>query len=271
MPINEELIEMFIAYLWEEVRHHSIYVLGAQGELVVDILPRIPSMESVDRTKEVLERISKNFKSFKEFSVFTAKAFDCSGLGVNFFLKHKLIKSDCIADTLYTEYCTKIPKKDLRKGDMVFQQGTKKVTVYDEKLKKDVTKEITYMHHVGYYVDENKVIEAKGRLSGVVESTYSDSKWSHAGRPKFWEAPSPEKPVLTRELSLTDPMMKGDDVKTAQELLIKKGYNPGVADGVFGKNTEIASKNFKYDNGLKSDTGTIGKKTAEKLGFKWEG
>jgi peptidoglycan hydrolase-like protein with peptidoglycan-binding domain len=65
-------------------------------------------------------------------------------------------------------------------------------------------------------------------------------------------------------------MMKGDDVYNAQKLLNDKGYSCGTADGVFGRKTEIATKNFQIDNGLTSD-GIIGKKTAEKLGFKWEG
>ena len=65
--------------------------------------------------------------------------------------------------------------------------------------------------------------------------------------------------------------MRGDDVMEAQKLLEEKGYDPGAVDGIFGNKTEQASKDFKRDNGLKYETGTIGKKTAEKLGFIWEG
>ena len=270
MPINEDLIKLFTAYLWTEVNNHSIYVLGAQGQLVVDILPKIPDMESTTRTKEILGRISANFKSFKEFSVFVARAFDCSGLGTQFFLDHKIIESDCTADTLYTKYCKQIAKSQLKEGDMVFQQGVKKVKKYDEKLKRDVVVEVEYMHHVGYYVGNNTVIEAKGRAYGVVASKFNSSNWSHAGRPIFWDTPEPEKPVLTRKLYLTDPMMTGDDVKEVQSRLNALKYSCGTADGIFGKKTDIAVKNFQADNNLNA-RGIVGKKTAEALGFKWEG
>lgn len=63
----------------------------------------------------------------------------------------------------------------------------------------------------------------------------------------------------------------GEDVQKVQERLNELGYNCGTADGVFGNKTEIASKNFKHDAGLKNETGTIGKKTAEALGFEWQG
>lgn len=260
MPINEDLIKIFTSYLWNEVTNHSIYVLGAQGQLVVDILPKIPDMESVEKTKAILGRIAQNFKSYKDFSVFIAKAFDCSGLGVKFFLDHKLIDYDCTADALYKNYCKQIPKADLKEGDAVFQQGTK--TVKGEKVK--------YMHHVGYYVGDNTVIEAKGRAYGVVASKFDSSNWSHAGRPIFWDTPEPKQPVLKRKLYLTDPMMTGEDVREVQIRLNNLKYNCGTADGIFGKKTDIAVKNFQSDNGI-SAKGVVGKKTAEALGFKWEG
>ena len=66
--------------------------------------------------------------------------------------------------------------------------------------------------------------------------------------------------------------MKGDDVEDCQKLLIEKKYNPGKVDGVFGRNTEIAVKNFQTDSNLNvSRLGVVGKKTATALGFIWEG
>ena len=57
-----------------------------------------------------------------------------------------------------------------------------------------------------------------------------------------------------------------------QEELINRKYNPGPTDGIFGKNTEIAIKNFQTDAKLDIKRyGTVGKKTAEALGFVWEG
>lgn len=57
---------------------------------------------------------------------------------------------------------------------------------------------------------------------------------------------------------------KGNDVKTLQTLLNEKGYNCGKVDGIFGKNTENAVKQFQKDNGLSVD-GIVGTKTWEAL------
>ena len=274
-----ELIQMFVDYLYVQVKNHDIYTLGAQGQLVVDILPKIPELENVERTKQILNKIKQNFYEYKSFDVFTARAFDCSGLGTEFFMKNGLIKNDTTADGLY-KLCDRINFKELQLGDMVFQESTRVVKTWDDKLSKNVEVRETYQHHVGYVarIDNGTIyiVEAKGRSYGVVESVFSKSNWDNAGRPRFWNStpqpvpPTPVKPVLKRELSLKDPMMRGDDVSNAQWLLNNKGYNPGTIDGIFGKNTDIATKNFQTDNNLTAD-GIIGKKTATALGFDWEG
>lgn len=71
-----------------------------------------------------------------------------------------------------------------------------------------------------------------------------------------------------RILKKTSPLMKGDDVKYIQELLIKLGYNVGStkADGQFGTNTESAVKSFqkshKDSSGkLLTVDGKVGEKT----------
>ncbi len=57
---------------------------------------------------------------------------------------------------------------------------------------------------------------------------------------------------------------KGDDVKQLQERLIELGYEPGTPDGVFGKGTKTAVKEFQRRNGLDPD-GEAGPKTLEIL------
>lgn len=268
------LIDEFVAYLYDQVRLHDIYVLGGQGQAVADILPRIPEMENGSNTKKILERIKTNIYEFVEFDMKKSRAFDCSGLGTEFFIKHNLISGDTTADGLY-KLCDEIPLKagSLKLGDMVFQEGYKTVKVYDEKLKKDTIKKVPYQHHVGYVskIEDGKctkVVEAKGRAYGVVESDFKTSNWDRAGRPKFWNK-EPEIYTLDRELYLTDPMMKGEDVKKVQERLNVLNFNCGAADGIFGSKTEIAVKNFQYDAKLEiTRYGTVGKKTAHALGFK---
>lgn len=262
--LAEQLILEFIGYLWEEVRKYSIYVLGGQGQAVADILPKIPDMESSKNLRKILEKIKVNIYEHPEFDMKRSRAFDCSGLGTEFFMQYDLINSDTTADGLY-KMCDDLPVKIevLKLGDMVFQQGYKKVD----------GRTIAYMHHVGYVAEVvdgkcTKIIEAKGRAYGVVASDFNLSNWSHAGRPKFWNK-QPQPYVLTRELYFTDPMMKGEDVKKVQEKLNALAFNCGDADGVFGRKTEFAVKNFQSDNGLKDD-GIVGKKTAAALGFGWE-
>lgn len=56
----------------------------------------------------------------------------------------------------------------------------------------------------------------------------------------------------------------GNDVRTAQTALIRAGYAPGRADGIFGSNTERAVKQFQRVLGLRQD-GIIGPRTWEFL------
>ena len=55
-------------------------------------------------------------------------------------------------------------------------------------------------------------------------------------------------------------------IRTLQERLTELGYQPGPADGLWGKNTESALKQFQQDQGV-SVTGTVDEDTAKKLGL----
>jgi len=247
-------------YLFSRI-NIDLYVYSGNGELFVNQLPRLTSMELInhtqkqafDNTQRVLTLLHKRL--LQGVNIFDIRGEDCGGLAVKFLLDNGIIDEDMTANALY--HFTKkngkeIPLSEVRNGDYVFEGDA------DNKW------------HVGYAVSETSAVECMNHDEGVVETTIAKRKWKYATRPN-WYIIEPKKPILTRELKLTDPYMRGEDVREAQLLLQAHGYNPGTIDGVFGKNTEIASKNFKHDNGLKSETGTIGKKTAEKLGFIWEG
>jgi len=79
--------------------------------------------------------------------------------------------------------------------------------------------------------------------------------------------PKPDEPKedikVVRTLRLTDPYMRGDDVKHAQERLIVHGYNI-TADGVFGKKTYNAVREFQAAKKLTID-GIVGKNTLAAL------
>lgn len=228
----------------------SMYVLGAQGHKFVSLLDKLSSMEKNDvkLVQNVLTLLKKKLEAGVD--IMTLLAFDCSGLGMKWLIGNGIYKYDMTAKDMYNSIPNKITAlSSVKVGDMVFTES---------------------LGHVGYAIGDDMVIEARGTAYGVVLTSLYKREWTKAARPDWW-IDIEEKPVLKRELKLTDPYMMGEDVKTTQALLTEKGYNPGVIDGVFGKNTEIASKNFKHDNGLKYETGTIGKRTAEKLGFTWEG
>lgn len=67
-------------------------------------------------------------------------------------------------------------------------------------------------------------------------------------------------PVLERYLKYTIPNMTGNDVKVVQTRLKELRFNPGIIDGVFGRNTESAVKKFQSSKRLTTD-GIIGPKT----------
>ena len=259
-------ISDFLKYLKYQVEKHSIYALGAQGETVCNILPNLTSMETMNRVDEILTRISKNLKEYgdKGFDMMTSQAFDCSGLGVYWFLLMQVLLYDTTADGLWKK-CTPISFDDIKEGDMVFQEGTKTVTE-TSKNGESIKKTVKYMHHVGYYAGNGKVIEAKGRSFGVV-CTSLDESWTHYGRPDWWE----DEKILSRKLKyVKDNMMRGNDVTMVQQSLTDAGYPCGSIDGVYGKKTKAAAKAFQSANNIKA-TGNVGEKTCEALGIYWNG
>ena len=225
----------FTEYLKEQVRNHSIYVWGAQGQKKPTITEAW--IRKREKTKRNADRAIAHWKKeVREGYGDVLRAFDCSGLGVYFFLKHNMIDHDVNADGL-RKLCKTIERSDVREGDMTFRMSGGRAV------------------HVGYAIDGDRVIEAKGRDVGVVESRISG--WDRFGRPPLY---------ASRELRLTYPYMRGDDVRELQRTLKEQGYDPGQIDGIFGKKTERAVKRFQKASGLKAD-GIAGKRTFFALGL----
>jgi peptidoglycan hydrolase-like protein with peptidoglycan-binding domain len=59
--------------------------------------------------------------------------------------------------------------------------------------------------------------------------------------------------------------MKGPRVQALQAKLTALGYDPGVADGLFGARTKAAVQKFQTDKGLVAD-GLVGPQTQAALG-----
>lgn len=230
------MIEAFVEYLKEQVRNHSIYVWGAQGQKKPTITEEW--IRRREKTKRNADRAIAHWKKeVRDGYGDVLRAFDCSGLGTYFFLKKDLIDHDLNADGLM-RLCEPIERKSLREGDLVFRLNGERAV------------------HVGYAIDHDAVIEAKGRDVGVVESTARG--WDRYGRPPFFRS--------VRTLKLSDPYMRGEDVRLVQNALKRNGYDPGQIDGVYGRKTQRAVKRYQRDHGLKAD-GIVGKQTRESLGL----
>ncbi|MEM8533725.1 MAG: peptidoglycan-binding protein [Chloroflexota bacterium] len=67
-------------------------------------------------------------------------------------------------------------------------------------------------------------------------------------------------PVLERSLALQEPRLEGDDVQSAQQQLESLGYDVGEIDGIYGPQTEAATRAFQARNDLTVD-GIVGSQT----------
>jgi WD40 repeat protein len=77
--------------------------------------------------------------------------------------------------------------------------------------------------------------------------------------------PTPAPVVFTRNLLLTEPAMRGNDVLLLQQRLYELGYvSVGQPDGLFGKKTGSAVRAFQQHNGLVVD-GIVGQITWTRL------
>lgn len=122
-------------------------------------------------------------------------------------------------------------------------------------------------YHVGLYIGNGEVIEAQSTQNGVVKSKLT--KWSYWGELKgvsYAEDTKPETPTVLPEVGdyrVIKWGMRGDDVKTLQEMLIALGYELS-ATGKYASKTLKAVTAFQEANGLKAD-GIVGKNTWSKL------
>ena len=121
--------------------------------------------------------------------------------------------------------------------------------------------------HIGLYIGGGKVIEAQGTQAGVVISDITLKKWTYWGELKGVDysgnnSPAEPDPAPIDPNNGEKPVLKkgdrGELVTVLQTKLINKGYSCGStgADGIFGKNTEAAVKQFQIDSGLLAD-GTV--------------
>lgn len=243
----------FIAYLEEEVAHHSIYVWGAQGEMAPVITAqwiRDKETSSSNADRAIAYWRAQVKAGYGEILA----AFDCSGLMVHWLLSEKLIRYDMTAAALYSA-CSPIAKADLRVGDFVFRRNAEGRVV-----------------HIGAVVDNDiNVIEARGRSAGVVKDALKNGSWNTYGRPTYWTerevAECQGKPIFTRTLKWG---CKGEDVKALKRLLAERGFGGlNCENKHFYNSTKAVVKAYQMANGLTVD-GKAGRHTITALGGFWD-
>lgn len=189
---------------------------------------------------------------------------DCSGL---FYWAFKQLGGYMYhgSDTMFRKYCTAngTMSNGKRTDGMPLLPGTAVFTWKPADGK---------YGHVGLFIGNGKVIEAKGTQSGVVESKVTDKRWTHWGELKGIDysaseadvppSPTPSDKQPTETLPTLRKGMKGEYVSLLQTKLVNKGYSVGSygIDGDFGSATLKAVKEFQKDHGLEVD-GVVGKKT----------
>ncbi|HWR19651.1 MAG TPA: NlpC/P60 family protein [Clostridia bacterium] len=144
------MLRKFIEYLKNQLG--CIYVWGGQGETDITeewIKRRETSAVNASRAIALWKKRIAEGKSY-------IAAFDCSGLIVHYLLNNGLLKSDLSSRGLY-EKSKKITREELMPGDFVFRHNGIKI------------------HHVGVYIGDGQVIEAKGRDYGVVQQFIDQS------------------------------------------------------------------------------------------------
>ena len=136
------------------------------------------------------------------------------------------------SNTIWRSYCTRkgtlTPGQTLRPGTALF-------------LVRDGVR-----HHIGLYVGDDTVIEARGTRYGVVTSKVSRwDEWGELRGVDYGDGDIAFPPTLR----VGD---RGEDVVRLQEGLQARGYAID-ADGVYGAKTKAAVKAFQAERGLKAD------------------
>ena len=136
---------------------------------------------------------------------------------------------------------------------------------------------VFYNYHMGVYVGNGEVVEARGRKYGVAKTKLADRPWTSWGyHPDIvYEEPKKEEDIVTLvtvELPVLCKGDKSDTVKAMQNLLLANGYEMKSTDGKttygadksFGGATRRAVERFQAENGL-AVTGTCDAATWRKL------
>ena len=143
----------------------GIYVWGGNGEDLCQMADPVKWISGKEDSAKDYKRVLQLYEKRCAAGKNPIRAFDCSGLIYWALSTLGIITKDINSRGLYSK-CKKIDETDLVRGDLVF--------IYDDAACKIV--------HVGAYVGDGYVIDARGRDVGVVRTKLSSRKFNRFGR-----------------------------------------------------------------------------------------
>lgn len=187
-----------------------------------------------------------------EYDDATAKVHDCVGLIKGYLWGDGPEDTDPVYDPAQDKSANAMYTACKTKGEMAVMPDVPGILVF-------------LPGHVGVYIGDGEVIEARSRRYGVYKTKLADRPWKTWGYCPYVTYETEQK-MLDIKLPVLKKGAKGESVKAMQILLIgygfsMEGYGP---DGSFGGATQRALKAFQTSNALEPD-GSCGRKTWEKL------
>lgn len=243
MITNEQLVSAVQVALAEKWG----YVYGSQGQIY---------------SKELAVQWGNAKRSGKTYQYFVIdcarwfgrKVVDCSGLLVEAFREYDSDFDDRSASGFFSQATEKGPISTIPDipGLGVWRQG-----------------------HIGLYIGNGEIIEARGHTFGVVKTKVKDRDFTHWCKLRDVDyndiVDLPDDPIneafrLNRLLKYEP--MSGPDVEDVQIALKILGYDLGDITGKYDALTAESVRQFQIEHGLQAD-GVVGKQTAEALGGVW--
>jgi hypothetical protein len=179
------------------------------------------------------------------------QAFDCVNL-IKFFVWRQSMKNYRTAEDVNADGAF---SKAAVKGDIKTIPNTPGICVY-------------FKGHIGVYIGNGDVVEARGIDYGVVKTKLKDRPWTHWLQFPFLDYGNTAIPpnATTKTMPVLKQGAKGEDVKTLQTALNKQAAAALAVDGSFGPLTDRAVREFQRKKGLAVD-GSVGPKTWAALGY----
>ena len=161
------MLSEFIAYLREQLGQPYLWG-GQHTKLTPENYKAVIAKKetSAEKAKQVEAYCEKKFAAGET----VLYAYDCSGLGCYWLynLMH-LYKCDVTANTMMGRCVDLDTPEPPERGWWVFKLSGKRAV------------------HIGYMVDDEYLIEAKGRAYGVVKTKWREGDWDCWGIPKVFE------------------------------------------------------------------------------------